>query len=137
MIIIRRKNDIFLPINLRIKFFINFNFHKFNKNFLMRIIVILSILFSFSAQSSNDTIIDANFSRAEVFSGKIIPSKVIKNQRLIKIFYYGFDNKIHQGQLVCNYLFADQLKSIFDKLLKDKFPIYSVIPIHKFNWSDS
>ena len=103
----------------------------------MRIIVILSILFSFSAQSSNDTIIDANFSRAEVFSGKIIPRKVIKNQRLIKIFYYGFDNKIHQGQLVCNYLFANQLKSIFDKLLKDKFPIYSVIPIHKFNWSDS
>ena len=103
----------------------------------MRIILFLSLLYSFSTQASNDTIIDANFSRIEVFSGRIIPNKVVISQTIITVFYYGFDNKIHQGQLVCNNLFADELKSVFEKLLKDKFPIRSVIPVHKFNWSDS
>ena len=28
-------------------------------------------------------------------------------------------------------------KSVFEMLLKDKFPIFSVIPVHHFNWSDS
>ena len=73
----------------------------------MRIILFLSLLYPFNTQASNDTIIDANFSRIEVFSGKIIPNKVVKSQTIITVFYYGFDNKIHQGQVVCHYLFAD------------------------------
>ncbi|MDA9002548.1 M15 family metallopeptidase [Flavobacteriaceae bacterium] len=103
----------------------------------MRIILFLSLIYSFNTQASNDTIIDANFSRIEVFSGKIIPNKVVKSQTIITVFYYGFDNKIHQGQVVCHYLFADKIKSVFEMLLKDKFSIFSVIPVHHFNWSDT
>ena len=100
-------------------------------------IVFLFFSINFVIYGANDTIIDAEYSRAEVFSGKTIPYKVIKDQELINVFYYGFDGKIHKGQIVCNYLYAEDIKLVFSKLLKDKFPIFSVIPVHIFNWSDA
>lgn len=103
----------------------------------MRLIFLqIIIILSFQGNCNNDTIIDANFSKKEVFSGKIIPKEIIKNQRIITVYYYGFDHKIHQGQLVCHYRYEKNLKSVFNKLLKDKFPIFSIIPIHVFNWDD-
>lgn len=85
----------------------------------------------------SDTIVDSNYTISEVFLGKKIPDSVKKNQKLINIYYYGYDNKIHKGQIVCHFSVADDLLYVFNMLLKDKFPIYSVIPINKFNWSDS
>ena len=63
-----------------------------------------------------------------------IPKKIIDSQRLITVYYYGYDNKIHKGQLVCHYSVVNSLKLVFDKLLEDKFPIYSVIPVNAFEW---
>lgn len=86
--------------------------------------------------SAQDTIIDAQFTREQVFSGKEIPAAVIRSQELITVFYWGFDDTIHQGQLVCAKEVAKPLKQVFEQLLKIKFPIHSVIPVHAFNWSD-
>ena len=55
---------------------------------------------------------------------------------LIDVTYYGYDNKLHRGQLICHQSVADDLKSIFNQLLWIKFPIYSVIPISEFNFDD-
>lgn len=83
-----------------------------------------------------DTIIDAQFTREQVFSGKEIPAAVIRSQELITVFYWGFDDTIHQGQLVCAREAVKPLKQVFEQLLNIKFPINSVIPVHAFNWSD-
>jgi hypothetical protein len=82
-------------------------------------------------------VVDANYSVKQVFSGKNIPDHIKEQQCLIMVHYYGFDNRIHRGQIVCNISVADQLKQIFEQLLEVKFPIYSVIPIHVFDWDDN
>jgi peptidoglycan L-alanyl-D-glutamate endopeptidase CwlK len=84
----------------------------------------------------SDTVVDANYSVKQVFSGKNIPDHIKEQQSLIIVHYYGFDNRIHRGQIVCNISVADQLKQLFEQLLEVKFPIYSVIPIHAFDWDD-
>lgn len=84
-----------------------------------------------------DTIIDSNFKIDDVFKGKKIPDEIINQQVLIDIYYYGYDEKIHKGQLVCHFTVEDDILQVFNKLLDDKFPIYSVIPINAFDWDDN
>ena len=84
-----------------------------------------------------DTIIDSNFKIDDVFKGKKIPDEIINQQVLIDIYYYGYDEKIHKGQLVCHFSVEDDILKVFNKLLADKFPIYSVIPINAFDWDDN
>lgn len=46
------------------------------------------------------------------------------------------DGKIHQGQILTNKQIAEDLKDIFNFILKEKFPVAQVIPIVKYNWND-
>lgn len=59
-----------------------------------------------------------------------------QHQTLISVSYYGFDGKIHKGQLICHTLVQDDVKAIFQELFAIKFPIYSVIPISEFQFDD-
>ena len=114
----------------------------------MKIINIIVLILTISCCKDNhsliienniisDTIVDSNYTIREVFLGKKIPDSIKKNQKLINVLYYGYDNKIHKGQLVCHYSVVNSLKLVFDKLLEDKFPIYSVIPVNAFEWDDN
>ena len=98
---------------------------------------LLLIFLSFSIYANNDTIVDSNYSIEDVFKGKKIPKEIINQQVLIDIYYYGYDEKIHKGQLVCHFSVEDDILQVFNKLLADKFPIYSVIPINAFDWDDN
>ena len=98
---------------------------------------LLLIFLSFSIYANNDTIVDSNYSIEDVFKGKKIPKEIINQQVLIDIYYYGYDEKIHKGQLVCHFSVEDDIIQVFNKLLADKFPIYSVIPINAFDWDDN
>ena len=85
--------------------------------------------------NKNDTIIDSEFNFEQVFYGKDIPIQIINNQRLFDVYYYGYDGKIHKGQIVSHYSVVNDLKNVFDNLFNDKFPIYSVIPVNAFEWN--
>ena len=81
-------------------------------------------------------IVDSDMDLEQALSGISIP-ETIKNQlKLITVYYYGFDNNLHQGQLVVNKFAAKDLVEIFDIILETKFPVEKVIPISKYNWSD-
>jgi hypothetical protein len=89
-----------------------------------------------SQNSQNDVIIDSEYNLLEALEGINIPYSIRKNLSIISVIYYGFDGKLHQGQLVVHKKIAGEVKEIF-KLLKDiKFPVAKIIPLSDYNWSD-
>lgn len=65
-----------------------------------------------------------------------IPTILRENLDIINIKHYDFDNQIVDGTIICNKKISNDLKLVFDDILKIKFPINSVIPISEFKWDD-
>ena len=108
----------------------------------MKIKLLLLILFiilnaPFMNGQDNDTIIVySELTLEEALAGLKIPQNIRKTLTIITVKYWGFDNKIHKGQLVINKKLSDEVKQIFNEIFHLRFPIKSVIPIVKFGWND-
>jgi len=88
-------------------------------------------------QIPNDNlIIDSEYNLLEALEGISVPYSIRKNLELVTVTYYGFDDKLHQGQLIVHKNVAPEIKEIFDEIRKIKFPIEKVIPLARYNWSD-
>jgi peptidoglycan LD-endopeptidase CwlK len=76
-------------------------------------------------------IVDSAMTEAEAFEGldPKCPDRIRKRQRLINVKYYSMDGRVHQGQLVLDSELVSDVKKVFALMLKERFPIYSVIPI--------
>ena len=76
-------------------------------------------------------IIDSAMSYEQALEGLSAncPLNIKNRQRLISVKYYSFDNKIHQGQLVIDRDLAEDIEFAFGEALKEKFPVFSVIPM--------
>jgi len=76
-------------------------------------------------------IIDSKMSKKEAFDGldPNCPKEIRERQKLIKLKYYSFDGRVHQGQMVLDKDLVKDVKKVFDIALKEKFPIKSVIPV--------
>ncbi|MGB4743766.1 MAG: M15 family metallopeptidase [Flavobacteriaceae bacterium] len=84
-----------------------------------------------------DTIIDSNLSLDQALTGlNKAPDDLISKLVIIDVNYYGYDDKLHKGQLVCHNKVAKDLNEIFNIIEESRFHINSVIPISKFNWDD-
>lgn len=93
-----------------------------------------------AADTNDDPVIDADMDRQAAIvekQGENAPPAILKQQRLIPVKYYGFDGKIHQGQVVIDHRLAPDIQAVFDLALKIKFPIQSAIPISDFGWDDN
>jgi peptidoglycan L-alanyl-D-glutamate endopeptidase CwlK len=84
-----------------------------------------------SRGTPEDPIIDSKMTEKEAFDGldSKCPEEIRKRQRVIKVKYYSSDKKIHQGQLVIDGELEKNIKTVFEVALKERFPIYSAIPI--------
>ena len=108
----------------------------------MKIKISLLILFTIlnakfmNRQDIDTVIVDSQLTLKEALAGLKIPQNVRKTLAIITVKYWGFDNKIHKGQLVINKKLSDEVKQIFNEIFNLRFPIYSVIPIVKFEWDD-
>jgi hypothetical protein len=99
--------------------------------------IIFTSIFLTGLYSQNNTgtfenpIIDSYISIEQVFNGlsSNCPLYIKNRQCLITVKYYSFDGKIHQGQLVIDIDLADDIEFAFEEALKEKFLVYSVIPI--------
>jgi len=80
--------------------------------------------------------IDADYTFDEALRGSSIPSSVKNNLDLVSVKYYGFDGKLHQGQIIVNKEIAKDIVDIFKVIEKTKFPVEKVVPIVDYNWSD-
>jgi len=76
-------------------------------------------------------IVDSDMMDREAFDGldPRCPDEIRKRQKLVTLFYYSFDKRVHRGQLVIDRELEEDIKRVFALALKEKFPIHSVIPI--------
>lgn len=81
-------------------------------------------------------IIDSNISFEEAILGSLAPVEIISNLTLFDVFYYSFDEKIHQGQIMVNKEVERKAKDIFAKILELKFPIGKCVPMSEYAWND-
>lgn len=131
--------------------YLQFNFTSQHKLVLFIIILIL-IVPSIQAQQSpqlvnyssseeysshpQNIVIDADYSFEEALDGIAIPVSVKNDLEIVTVKYYGFDDKLHQGQVIVNKRIADDVKEIFKLIEEIKFPVEKVIPMSEYNWSD-
>lgn len=64
------------------------------------------------------------------------PQWILDNQALIEVIYYGFDGKLHRGQIVADFRHAEDIQEIFRIALANRFPIKHACPIVKYGWDD-
>lgn len=91
-----------------------------------------------------DPIIDSRMSADEAFDGldRRCPKDLRERQAIVSVLYWGFDNKVHRGQIIVDKDLEKDIAAVFEIALKEKFPIQSVIPVSlpKFRkngaWSD-
>ena len=81
-------------------------------------------------------VIDSDIDFNEAVAGQNIPQSVLENLRLVNVYYYGFDDKLHKGQLVVHKDIVLDMIEIFEIIRESRFPIGKVIPISKYGWSD-
>jgi peptidoglycan L-alanyl-D-glutamate endopeptidase CwlK len=89
-----------------------------------------------SVSEESGYIIDSEIDFEEAISGKNIPESIIADVRLVNVYYYGLDEKLHKGQLVVHKEVVLDIIEIFEFIRETRFPINKVIPISKYSWSD-
>ena len=102
---------------------------------LLFLLTIVNLSFM-NLQKNEAVIVDSELTLDEALADLKIPQNIRKTLTIITVNYWGFDNKIHKGQLVINKKLSDEVKQIFDEIFLFFFPIKSVIPIVKFGWDD-
>ena len=90
----------------------------------------------FLMSDSEEIIIDSAMIFAEAIEGTTAPEQIVDSLSFIDVFYYSFDGKRHQGQIVVNSELDDDVGEIFALIEKLKFPVDKVIPIAEYQWDD-
>jgi LysM repeat protein len=90
--------------------------------------------------SLDNPLMDSQMTREQALQNltTTCPQAIRENQALMSVKYYGFDGKVHQGQLVVDKRLQSDIQKVFQVILETKFPVASVVPIAdpRFNWSD-
>lgn len=86
-------------------------------------------------------IVDSLLSDSEALAQNpesLAPSEILERQRVITVNYFGFDGKIHQGQIVFDQDLVTDMQDLFALMLNRQIPVGSVILItaEKFKWKD-
>jgi hypothetical protein len=63
--------------------------------------------------------------------------KIVSEQVVLALPFWGFDQARHVGQLVIHRDLADCVREVFEQLCRARFPIASMVPISTFGWDDT
>jgi peptidoglycan LD-endopeptidase CwlK len=85
---------------------------------------------------SEEVIVDSAMSFAEAIAGTMAPDEIIDSLAFIDVFYYSFDGRRHQGQIIVNSELEDDVCAIFELIEKLKFPVGRVVPVVEYQWDD-
>lgn len=108
---------------------------KKNKITIAAIIVFLWV--SFGTAEEKTPGVDSNMSLEEAIAGSKAPKKILDELTIIDVEYFGFDGKLHVGQLVLRKDRVDDIRRAFKIMREEKFPIKKCVPIVKYNWDDN
>jgi len=81
-------------------------------------------------------IVDCDLDFARAVAGTSAPQEILEALRLIEVRYRGFDGRLHQGQLVVQRDLAGEVQDLFWLMERQRFPLFGVVPIVRFGWSD-
>jgi hypothetical protein len=81
-------------------------------------------------------VIDSDLDFDEAVAGLSIPQSILENLRIVDVYYYGFDHKLHKGQLIVHKDVVLEVIEVFEFIRESGFPIGKVVPISKYGWSD-
>lgn len=85
---------------------------------------------------NEEIIVDSALSFSEAIAGTTAPEQIVDTLSFLDVFYYSFDGRKHQGQIVINSVLEDDVCEIFALLEKLQFPVGKVIPIAEYQWDD-
>lgn len=86
--------------------------------------------------NTNNLLIDADLTLEEALSGQNIPVSLKKNLVIVDVQYFGFDDKLHKGQLVVHKDVKKEIEEIFEIIKLTRFPVDKVVPACEYKWSD-
>ncbi|GIK61694.1 MAG: M15 family metallopeptidase [Ignavibacteriota bacterium] len=113
---------------------------KFSITRTLILLTVVFLVFNFdnaqSQKSESESVIDSDLNFEEAVAGISVPDGTIENLRIVDIYYYGFDDKLHKGQLVVHKDVVLDIIEIFEFIRESHFPVEKVIPISQYNWSD-
>lgn len=97
-----------------------------------------------AAAGAAEPVIDSRMTRAEALDGLSAdcPAAIRDRQVVVAVDYWGFDAKVHRGQIVVDRDLEKDIAAVFAVALEHKFPFRSVVPVSdpKFRkdraWSD-
>ncbi len=64
------------------------------------------------------------------------PPEILEKQVLLTVRHEGFDNRLHEGQIIIDGRLEHDLRSFFELATMLEFPIDKVAPAVQFNWGD-
>lgn len=64
------------------------------------------------------------------------PQEILNSLEITNVAYYGFDNILHQGQIIMHKDVVGDIVKFFKLAVELEFPIKNVIPISKYKWDD-
>ena len=91
--------------------------------------------------SSKEIIVDSNMSRDKILNQNPenpAPKNILDSICVLDVKYYGFDGRVHVGQIVMSRVAIPDTQKFFNLAFQLKFPIEKVIPIcnPKYKWDD-
>jgi peptidoglycan LD-endopeptidase CwlK len=86
--------------------------------------------------ANEEIIVDSALSFSEAIEGTNAPLEIVDSLSLLDVFYYSFDSRRHQGQIIVNNDLEDDVYEIFALIEKIQFPVGRVIPIVAYQWDD-
>lgn len=102
---------------------------------------VISVVLSSAPVFAGETpVIDSDMTFAEAVQNMPMPApkNILESLELVKVLYFSFDGKLHQGQILVRRDLVEEVQGFFRLAREHRFPIYSVIPISspRFDWSD-
>ncbi len=85
---------------------------------------------------AEEAIVDSAMSFSEAIEGTTAPDEIILSLSLVDVFYYSFDGRKHQGQMLISKELEHDAYDIFNVIEKIFFPVDKVIPITAYQWND-
>jgi hypothetical protein len=81
-------------------------------------------------------VVDSDLTFEEAVAGLDFPEEIRESLVLIDVFYVGFDDSTHRGQILVRRDLAPDLEAIFEDLRAARFPIAKARPIVHYGWND-
>lgn len=84
-----------------------------------------------------EIVVDSRATFDEAVGSAPVPDSIRSRLRLVEVRHWGFDGRLHQGQILCEARVEKDVADLFALVERIRFPVRSAIPVSRWNGSDS